>query len=86
MVTRRTSGGQLLAPDEAVSAYDALRAYTLGSAYASFLDDVSGSLEVGKYADLVVLGTDPLEADPETIAEISVEASMLAGELTHGEL
>ena len=86
MVTRRTSGGQLLAPDEAVSAYDALRAYTLGSAYASFLDDVSGSLEVGKYADLVVLGTDPLAADPETIAEISVEASMLAGELTHGEL
>ena len=86
MVTRRTSDGALLAPQEAISVYDALRAYTVGSTYANRSDGVTGTLEVGKYADLVVLGADPLEVPGEELGDIEVLATMVAGELTHGDL
>lgn len=86
MVTRRTADGDLLAPAEAVSAYNALRAYTWGSTYANRSDDVTGTLEVGKYADLVVLGADPLQVPGEELGGIEVLATLLGGRLTHGEL
>ncbi|WP_134322305.1 amidohydrolase [Cumulibacter soli] len=86
MVTRRTANGEFLAPSEAISTYNALRAYTVGSAFANRSDDVTGSLEVGKYADLVVLGADPLETPGEELGDIDIHATMVAGTLTHGEL
>ncbi|WP_153504626.1 amidohydrolase [Cumulibacter manganitolerans] len=86
MVTRRTGSGQLLGAAEAVSAYDAVRAYTAGSTYANRSDDVTGTLEVGKYADLVVLDRDPLQTPGQELGGIGVLATMVAGELTHGEL
>ena len=43
------------------------------SAYASFEEDVKGSIEVGKLADLVVLGADPTQIDPFGIKDITVE-------------
>ncbi len=46
---------------------------------AEFADDVIGSLEVGKYADLVVLSADPRAAPPEKIADLAVRATFLAG-------
>lgn len=86
MVTRKTATGAVLAPAEAMSAYDALRAYTVGSTYANRSDEVTGTLEVGKYADLVVLGSDPLEVPADALGDIAVLATMVGGELTHGEL
>lgn len=86
MVTRRTAGGQLLAADEAISISEALRAYTYGSTYANFSDDVTGTLQVGKYADLVVLDRDPVDVDGADLPDITVLATMVGGELTHGEL
>lgn len=86
MVTRRTAGGEVMTPGERLSVFDALRAYTLGSATACFLDQQSGTLELGKYADLVVLDADPMAVAPEEIGTIGVRATMLEGALTHGEL
>ncbi|NRQ37022.1 amidohydrolase [Nonomuraea sp. NN258] len=64
---------------EAIGVEQAIRAQTVDAAYQLFADDVTGSLEVGKYADLVVLGADPREVDPAAIADIPVIATYLQG-------
>lgn len=51
----------------------------LDAAWQLFADDVIGSLEVGKYADLVVLSTDPRSVAPEAVADLQVRATYLAG-------
>ncbi|MGZ3147979.1 amidohydrolase [Lentzea chajnantorensis] len=79
MVRRRSSGGRAVGQDEAISVEEAIRAYTLGSAYACRKEDVLGSLAPGKLADLVVLGDDPRTSD--AIADIPVLATMVGGNL-----
>lgn len=79
MVRRRSSGGRAVGPDEAITVEEAIRAYTLGSAYACRKEHVLGSLTPGKLADLVVLGDDPRTSD--AIAEIPVLATMVGGTL-----
>jgi predicted amidohydrolase YtcJ len=78
-VTRTSRTGQVAAPDEALTASDALAAYTLGAARAAGLEGVCGSLETGKRADLLVLSADPLECPPSEIARIRVEETWAAG-------
>lgn len=79
MVTRRSSSGELLGPEQRVSAEEALRIYTLGSAYASFEEKLKGSIEPGKLADFVVLSGDPIGVPPEQISSLRVEATYLGG-------
>ncbi|MET9627899.1 amidohydrolase [Lentzea sp. NPDC006480] len=79
MVRRRSSGGRAVGPDEAITVEEAIRAYTLGSAYACRKEHVLGSLTPGKLADLVVLGDDPRTSD--AIADIPVLATMVGGNL-----
>ncbi|SDG20013.1 hypothetical protein SAMN05216553_106141 [Lentzea fradiae] len=81
MVRRRSCGGRAIGPDEAVTVEEALRAYTLGSAYACRKEDVLGSITPGKLADLVVLGDDPRTSDD--IAQIPVLATMVNGTFAH---
>jgi hypothetical protein len=78
-VTRTSRTGQVAGPDEAMTAADALEAYTLGGARAAGVADVCGSLEAGKRADLLVLSADPLAVAPTEIAHIRVEETWLAG-------
>ncbi|MFD1815823.1 amidohydrolase [Rhodococcus gannanensis] len=78
-VTRERFGGTPLNPDEAVGVEDAVRAKTVDAAWQTHCDDVAGSIEVGKYADLVVLDADPCEVDPERIAEIEVLRTIVGG-------
>ncbi|MFO7191134.1 MAG: amidohydrolase [Thermocrispum agreste] len=79
MVRRRTSSGVLLGADERVSAAEALRAYTFGSAFASFTEADRGTIEVGKLADFAVLSHDP--TDPETLDEVRVLATVVGGDM-----
>ena len=58
---------------------EALRIYTMHSAYASFDEDRKGSIEVGKLADLVVLGEDPTRIDPFGIKDIQVQRTIVGG-------
>jgi predicted amidohydrolase YtcJ len=69
------------APHEAqrLTVDEALSAYTLGAAYAGFQERALGSLEPGKWADLVVLSADPTSS-PEQIQEIQVLETYLGGE------
>jgi predicted amidohydrolase YtcJ len=54
-VTRKTVYGRQLGAEECISRQEALRAYTLDSAWVTFEDDIKGSIEPGKLADLAVL-------------------------------
>lgn len=64
---------------ERITPTEALRAYTVGSAYAEFAEDRKGSIEPGKYADLAVLSDDPLSVRPEQIREIRVLETIVGG-------
>ena len=82
-VTQRTNGGDVFAPAEALTVEEALAIYTRNAAYAAFDEDKKGSISVGKYADLVVLGRDPRLEPASTIAEIPVTATIRGGEFVY---
>jgi predicted amidohydrolase YtcJ len=86
MVNRRTASGAPFNAGEAVTADEALRAYTWGSAYASKAEHVKGSIEVGKLADLTVLSEDPTAVSPGRIAGLEVIATIIDGELRYSAL
>jgi predicted amidohydrolase YtcJ len=86
MVNRRTSSGAPFNPAEAITAEQALRAWTWGSAYASRQEDVKGSVAPGLLADLVVLSEDPTAVSPERIAGLEVLATIVGGEIRYGTL
>jgi len=78
-VTRTAPSGRVLGPEERLTVDQAIRAQTIDAAWQLFADDVIGSLEVGKYADMVVLSADPRTVPPEQIADLDVRATFLAG-------
>ena len=83
--TRKAPSGRALAPEERLTVEQAIRAQTIDAAWQLFSDDVIGSLEVGKYADLVVLSADPRTVPPEQIADLDVRATYLAGRQVYGQ-
>ena len=83
-VTRAGGPGQKpLNIDERIPLETAIDAYTINAAYAMKHDKITGSLEVGKRADLVVLDRDILTTAPETIQETKVLATYLDGRLVY---
>ena len=80
MVNRRTSSGAPFNPGEAITAQQALYAYTRGSAYASRQEHVKGSIAPGMLADLVVLSEDPTAVSPKRIADVAVLATIVDGQ------
>jgi predicted amidohydrolase YtcJ len=83
MVNRRTASGAPFNPGEAITAQQALRAWTWGSAYASRQEHVKGSIAPGMLADLVVLSEDPTAVSPDRIAGLSVLATIVGGHPRH---
>ena len=71
-VNRKTRSGHVLGPHHRATVMQALHAVTLGSAYQYFEEDTKGSITVGKQADLVILGENPLTADPEDLEFIPI--------------
>ena len=78
-VTRTAPSGRVLAPEERLTVEQGIRAQTIDAAWQLFADNVIGSLEVGKYADLVIISADPRATAPESIADLEVRATFLAG-------
>ena len=66
-------------PEESLTVEEAVRAYTLGPAYASGEEDVKGVLAPGRLADFVVLSRDPMEVPPDELPEITVETTVVGG-------
>jgi len=83
-VTRKTRAGKYISKDENVPVMDAIRGYTIYGAYASFEEGIKGSIETGKLADLAVLSQDILKTPPEDILGITVEKTMVDGEMVYG--
>ncbi|MGH9459391.1 MAG: amidohydrolase [Thermoanaerobaculia bacterium] len=78
-VTRTDMHGNVWGPEQRITASEALRVGTLHGAFASFEEDLKGSLTPGKLADLVVLGRDPLREPPESLITIPIERTMVGG-------
>jgi predicted amidohydrolase YtcJ len=86
MVNRRTASGAPFNAAEAVTAEQALRAYTWGSAYASKAEHVKGSIEAGKLADFTALSEDPTVISRDRIAGLEVVATITGGVLRYSRL
>ncbi len=79
MVTRTDMSGTVWGPKQKIRIDEALRVATLNGAYASYEEQLKGSIEPGKLADLVVLGHDPLRTEPAHLIEIPIERTMAGG-------
>ncbi len=84
-MTRTTSRGNVVGPEEAVGFHDALRMYTLGGAVAAHEEDVKGSITPGKLADLVVLAADPAKVEPGQIDQVPIDLVFAGGRQVAGE-
>jgi predicted amidohydrolase YtcJ len=89
-VTRRRTDGspgpEGWYPRQRLTVEEAVRAYTLGAAYAAGMEDRLGSLTPGKLADLVVLDRDIFSCDPMAIAGTQVVATIIGGQVVYGEV
>jgi predicted amidohydrolase YtcJ len=85
-VSRRTLKGipdNGYEPDQKMTREQALRSYTLDAAYGAFMEDVTGSIEVGKYADFTILDKDIMTISEEEILETSVVMTIIGGEIAY---
>jgi len=82
-VTRKTDANRELGANQKISVEEALRAYTLNSAYATFEEDVKGSIEPGKLADFAILSNNPLSARESEIKDIQVEMTIVGGKIVY---
>jgi hypothetical protein len=83
-VTRKTLSGQPEGgwfPQEKLTIEEAIRAYTLNTAYAGFEEDIKGSLEVGKLADFVILSDNLLTMDADGIKDVEVLMTVVGGKV-----
>lgn len=70
-------------PDQKMSREEALKSFTSWAAFAGFQEEVKGSIELGKYADLVVLSDDIMKIEPRKILDTKVHVTMVAGEVVY---
>jgi predicted amidohydrolase YtcJ len=73
-----------LGPDQRVSRQDALRMATINNAWLNMEERTKGSLEPGKFADLVILSIDPLTATETQIRDSKVLATLVGGKVVTG--
>ena len=70
-------------PEQKISLEDAIKCYTINCAYASFEEDIKGTIETGKLADLIVLSEDIFSIDPIKIKDVKVEMTVFDGEVIY---
>lgn len=83
-VHEHTGSGAAYALEEAITVEEALHAYTVAGAYASFEDDRKGRIAPGFLADLTVLADDPRRVEPRAIADVPVTMTIVGGETVYG--
>ncbi len=70
-------------PEQKISVEDAIKCYTINSAFAGFEERIKGTIEVGKLADFVVLSDNILTIDPVKIKDVNVEMTIFDGEVIY---
>jgi predicted amidohydrolase YtcJ len=83
LVNRTTKAGKPIGRSQKISVMEALKLYTINSAYQSFDEDNLGSIEMGKLADMVILSKDILTVPMEEIKDITVEATIVNGNIVY---
>ena len=68
---------------QAVTVMEAIRCATYNGAYSSYEENIKGSLEVGKLADMIILSDDILAIDPMDIVKLTVDLTMIGGEIVY---
>ncbi|MEA3351460.1 MAG: amidohydrolase [Chloroflexota bacterium] len=82
-VTRATFSGAVHEPDQALTPYEALRAHTLTAAYAAHEEEIKGSIEAGKLADLIVWSVDPIQSTAKELWNSTIDLTMIDGKIVH---
>ena len=82
-VNRVSTSGAVIGADQRVSVMDALRGITINAAHQNFEEKERGSIEAGKFADLVVLSANPASVDPMKIKDIQVLETIVEGETVY---
>ena len=77
--------GKVSGPEECITVEEAIRTYTINGAWQDRMEDVKGSIEVGKVADFCIIGEDILTVDPHKISEIHVMMTIVAGQIVFDE-
>jgi predicted amidohydrolase YtcJ len=83
MAVRRTKDGTVFVPAQRLTRAEALRAYTLNNAYASFMEHELGSLTPGKLADVTVLSRDIMRAPEEEILGARADYTIVGGKVAY---
>src|ERR1700692_2881471 len=80
-VSRRLKDGSVFFPDQRMSREEALRSYTWNNAFAAFEENVKGSLEPGKLADITVLSKDILPVPEDQVPTTDVKYTIVGGKV-----
>ena len=83
MVTRKDFAGRVWGPEQRISVAEALRICTRNGAYASFEENLKGSISPGKLADFVILAEDPHQVDRDRIKDIQIVRTVLGGKTVY---
>jgi predicted amidohydrolase YtcJ len=78
-VNRLTRSGDVLGPDQRITPLQALRAVTIDAAWQEHDEKIKGSIEPGKFADLIVLSDDPLTVNPVKIKDLEILETIVGG-------
>lgn len=82
-VTHKTEKGNVVSPQERITLQEALRLVTIDAAWVAFEEDMKGSIEPGKLADMVVLSKDPFSAPIDEVRDLEVDMTVLDGEVVY---
>jgi predicted amidohydrolase YtcJ len=77
--------GKVSGPEECLTVEEAIRTYTINGAWQDHMEDVKGSIEVGKLADFCIIGDDILTVDPHKIGEIPVLMTIVGGRIVFSD-
>ena len=82
-IVRGTASKKPVSPEQALTIEEAMYAHTMAGAYADFAENQKGSLEPGKFADLIVWHDNPYAVTPEDLLNLTVDLTMVGGKIVH---
>jgi predicted amidohydrolase YtcJ len=82
-VTRKGMSGEVYGPEEKITMKEAITGYTAKAAYLTREENIKGTLEPGKLADIIVLSNDLLTIDPEKILDVQVLMTIVNGKVVY---